>query len=216
MRFSVIIPAHNSEKFISKGLDSIKNQSFTDFELIVVCDRCTDRTKEIAESYGAKTLEVDFGRDGLTRNAGLDVAQGEYVLWLDQDDNFLHEFVFDGIDKKLKEENEPDILVFSFVWHGVMLAKPINPRGEINIACWCKAFKRSFTNGARFSDVYSVSDLDFHKQIMAKNPRIAYWDFPCVFYNYLCDGSISKESGQTYEKTKRYFKADSEVTGVTF
>ena len=69
MRFSVIIPAHNSEKFISKALDSIKNQSCRDFELIVVCDRCTDNTKAIAESYGAKTLEVDYGRDGLSRNA---------------------------------------------------------------------------------------------------------------------------------------------------
>lgn len=208
MRFSVIIPAHNSEKFIHKGLDSIKAQSFKDYELIVVCDRCTDNTKAIAESYGAKTLEVDFGRDGLSRNVGLDVAQGEYVLFCDHDDYFLHEFVFEEIDKKLKAENEPDMLVFSFVWRGVMYAKPINNRGEMNIACWCKAFKRSFVGDARFSDVYSVSDLDFHKRVMAKNPRIVYWDFPCVYYNYLFEGSISKESGQTFEKTRKYFMAD--------
>lgn len=216
MRFSVIIPSHNSEKFIRKGLDSIKNQSFADFELIVICDRCTDRTKEIAESYGAKTLEVDFGRDGLTRNTGLDVAQGEYVIFLDQDDWFLHEFVFSEIDKKLTSEGNPDMLVFSFIWHGIMYAKPINPRGEINIACWCKAFKRSFVKDARFSDVYSVSDLDFHKQVMAKNPRIVYWDSPCVFYNYLSEGSISKESGQTFEKTRKYFKADKGASDMTF
>ena len=100
MRFSVIIPAHNSEKFINKALDSIKNQTFRDFELIVVCDRCTDNTKAIAESYGAKTIDVDFGRDGLTRNAGLDIAQGEYILFLDHDDLYMHEFVFEEINKK--------------------------------------------------------------------------------------------------------------------
>ena len=51
MKFSVIIPAHNEESVISKALESIKQQSFTDYELIVVCDACTDRTKEIAEKF---------------------------------------------------------------------------------------------------------------------------------------------------------------------
>ena len=46
--FSVIIPAHNSAEYIRKGLDSIKEQSFTDYELIVVCDACTDKTVHVA------------------------------------------------------------------------------------------------------------------------------------------------------------------------
>ena len=125
MRFSFIIPAFNAEDHIVKGLESIKAQTFKDYELIVVCDRCKDRTKEIAESYGAKTLEVDFGRDGLTRNAGLDIAQGEYILFMDDDDWLLHEFVFEQINKKLKETNDPELLCFSFIWKGVMYANPI-------------------------------------------------------------------------------------------
>lgn len=205
MRFSVIIPTHQAEGFISKGLDSIKNQTFTDYELIVVCDRCTDNTKAIAESYGAKTIEVDFGRDGLTRNAGLDVAQGEYVLFLDHDDNFLHEFVFAEIDKKLKAENNPDLLVCSFIWHGVCYAKPLTQFGDLHIAAWCKAWKRSYIGNTRFSGVYSVSDLDFHKLMMAKEHTQVLWDFPIVYYNYLCEGSISHEMHRTYEGTKRAF-----------
>ena len=59
MKFSLILPAYNAADRIRKALDSVKAQSFTDYELIVVCDRCTDNTKAIAESYGAKTIDVD-------------------------------------------------------------------------------------------------------------------------------------------------------------
>ena len=185
MRFSVIIPAHNSEGFIAKGLDSIRNQSFQNFELIVVCDRCTDRTKEIAESYGAKTIEVDYGRDGLSRNAGLDVAQGEYVLFCDDDDYFLHEFAFEMIDKKLKEENNPELLIYSFIWKGCGVTKPLNRFNEPYIAVWCKAWRRDWIADTRFSDVYSVSDLDFHKAMMKKPHRTVLYDTPLYYYNYL-------------------------------
>lgn len=49
MRFSIIIPAHEAENRIRVALDSIKQQTFKDYELIVVCDACTDRTEEIAK-----------------------------------------------------------------------------------------------------------------------------------------------------------------------
>ena len=83
--FSVIVTEHNSAEWMRKGLDSIADQSFRDYELIVICDRCTDNTAEIAKSYDARVpeitvLEVDFGRAGLSRNRGLDIARGECVL----------------------------------------------------------------------------------------------------------------------------------------
>jgi len=202
MRFSVIIPAHNSESFISKGLESIRSQSFQNFELIVVCDRCTDRTKEIAESYGAKTLDVDFGRDGLTRNAGLDIAQGEYIIFLDHDDAILHEFVFSEIDKKLKAENDPDLLICSFIWHGVCYAKPRAKNGDFYPSVWNKIWSRKYISNHRFTDVYSISDFYFHNEMMKVPHRAVEWDFPIVFYNYLCEGSISLEMGRTIKGTK--------------
>lgn len=208
MRFSVIIPAHNSEKFISKALDSIKYQSFKDFELIVVCDRCTDNTKAIAENYGAKTLEVDFGRDGLTRNAGLDIAQGEYILFCDHDDFFIHEFVFEEIDKKLKEENDPDLLCFSFIWKGIMYARPVSNRGDVFPNVWSKAWKRSFIGDTRFTGVYSISDFYFCQEMDKKPHRRVIWDFCGVYYNYLFEGSISKEMGRSIPATKRAWWID--------
>ena len=49
--FSVIVPEHNSAEWMRKGLNSIRWQSFTDYQLIIVCDRCTDDTAKIAEEY---------------------------------------------------------------------------------------------------------------------------------------------------------------------
>lgn len=208
MRFSMIIPAFNAEDHIIKGLESIKSQTFKDYELIVVCDRCKDRTKEIAESYGAKTLEVDFGRDGLTRNAGLDIAQGEYVLWADDDDWLLHEFVFEQIDRKLKQENNPDLLCFSFIWKGVMYASPIAKSGQLYPSVWNKCWKREFIGNHRFTDVYSVSDYYFHNEMMKVPHTQVIYDMPMYYYNYLRPGSISDEMGRSIEGTKKAWRID--------
>jgi len=208
MRFSVIIPAHNSEKFIWNALSSIERQSFRDFELIVVCDRCTDNTKSIAESYGAKTLDVDYGRDGLTRNAGLDIAQGEYILWQDDDDWWLHEFAFEQIDRKLKAENNPDLLCFSFIWKGVMYASPIAKSGELYPSVWNKCWSRKFLGNHRFTDVYSISDYYFHKEMMGVPHTQVIWDMPLYYYNYLRKGSISDQMGRNISGTKAAWRID--------
>ena len=57
--FSVIVPAHNSAEFIRKGLESIKNQEFDDYELTVVCDACTDDTAEVAISGDPHVEDFD-------------------------------------------------------------------------------------------------------------------------------------------------------------
>ena len=92
--FSVIIPMHNCAEFMRKGLEQIRLQTFSDFELIMVCDACTDNTVEIAKAYirpgtGDKVLEVNYGRAGMSRNAALDVAEGEWILFADDEDWYL-------------------------------------------------------------------------------------------------------------------------------
>ena len=122
MRFSIIIPAHNSASFIRNALESIKKQTFKDYELIVICDNCNDNTQQIAEEYGAITERVGFGRDGLTRNRGLEKARGEWVLFMDDDDWWLHEYVLAQLDQKLKENPNIDMLCFSFIHRQVIRA----------------------------------------------------------------------------------------------
>lgn len=202
MRFSIIIPAHNSELYITKALESVKKQTFKDYQLIVVCDRCTDRTQDIAQMYGAKTCKVDFGNDGLSRSKGLDLAIGEYILFMDDDDWWLHEFVLEQIDEKLREE-DVDILAFSFIFKGVCYASPLKNHNKLWIAVWNKCWKREAIGDTRFPNVYSVSDLHFHRAMMKKELRIKTWDMPMYYYNYLRKGSISEKDSQTYEMMRR-------------
>ena len=188
--FSVIVPAYNSAAYIRKLLDSIKTQTFTDYELIVVCDSCADNTAAIAREYTDHVHEVNFGRDGLTRNYGLDHATGRWVLFADDDDWFLHEFVFEMI-AGLIGKNDEDMLFFGFIWKGMGYAR--NTKDNIFIACWSKCWRRSFIGDTRFSDVKYVSDADFHREMMLKRPRALFWDMPFYYYNYMRDGSQSDE-----------------------
>lgn len=186
MRFSIIIPAYNAAEHIEKALQSVASQSYRNYELIVVCDSCTDDTAEIAERYGAKVIRVDYQRDGLTRNAGLDAAQGEYILFIDDDDWLLHEYVLAMLDEQIRDE---DMLLFGFIWKGRGYTR--QTREQNNIACWCKCMKRSFIGNTRFSAIPYWSDVAFNQDLWSKGPRCAYWDMPLYYYNYLRPGSIS-------------------------
>lgn len=183
MEFSVIIPAYNAEGHIRKALDSIRAQTFTDYELIVVCDSCTDKTAEIAAEYGAKVIEVDYHLDGLTRNAGIDAAQGKWLLFMDDDDWWLHENVLQILDAHLGDE---DVLRFSFIWQGIGYKKP----GDW-IAVWNKCWRRSAVGDTRFSAVKWWSDIDFNREMMKKPLKIKDLDEAFYYYNYMREGSIS-------------------------
>lgn len=194
MRFSIIIPAYNAEKHISKALDSIQQQVFKDYELIVVCDSCTDNTEELARSYGAKIEQVEFHNDGLTRSRGIDVATGEYVLFMDDDDWWLHEYVLAQLDEKLTKEANPDILCFSFIFRHWKYANPTGNSGSHWIACWNKAWKRSFIGKTRFPNVKMSSDVNFHYDMFNKNPKVVDWDMPMYYYNFMREGSQTEMS----------------------
>jgi glycosyltransferase involved in cell wall biosynthesis len=90
---SVVMPTYNAESFIRVAIDSVRKQTYTDFELIVIDDGSKDRTGEIAESIPDSRIRViRSGKNaGLAaaRNAGLEAARGKYVSWLDSDD-FAH------------------------------------------------------------------------------------------------------------------------------
>lgn len=191
MKYSIIIPLHNSAEFCRKCLDSVKQQTFTDYELIIICDKCSDNSAEIAREYTDKVIITEFGNDGMSRNAGLDVAKGEWILFLDDDDWWLHEYVLEQIDNKLKQVgNQIDILCFSFIFKGWCYAKPNHPEGGLWIAVWSKCWKRSSIGTTRFDNVYPA-DVTFHRKMMAKNLRRAEWDMPIYYYNYLRKGSQS-------------------------
>lgn len=190
MKFSIIIPTHNGADRITRCLESVKNQVFDDYELIVVCDNCTDQTPVIAGLYADKIFNVNFKSAGLARNIGLDNAVGDYVLFLDDDDYWLHEYVLKQIADKLTDE---DVLCFSFIFKGVGYAVPLGNCGgtEHWVAVWNKCWKRSFIDNVRFSNKTTGEDTDFHWAMMSKKPKIVNWDMPIYYYNYMRPGSLS-------------------------
>ena len=179
-KFSVIIPSHNGENHIRKAIQSVREQMFEDYELIVVCDACTDKTHEIAEEYGATVVSVNHERDGLSRNEGLEIATGEWIIFLDDDDWFLHNYVFSMLNDVVGKQEE-QVLNFSFLEknYGYREQKP----DMLYVMCWCRCCRRDFIGDTRFNGLPYGSDRQFFMDLMAKQPTIAFWNTPMYYYN---------------------------------
>ena len=193
LRFSVIIPAHNAQDRFRKTLDSIKKQTFQNFEIIIVCDSCSDNTIKLAREYTNKVIEVNNHNPTFSRRDGLKFAKGEYVLFTDDDDWWLHEFVFEQLDAKLREEN-PDILYFSFIYKNYNYISPVG--GQYLPAFWDKCWKRDFIEKIEFDceDIY-MGDVEFQENALAKSPKIVEWDMPLYYYDYMRPGSMTSTRG---------------------
>ena len=90
-KISVIMPVYNVERYVSKSIESIINQSFNDFELIIVNDGSTDNSKEIIEKYAkldSRITIINKENEGVAsaRNLGIDRSIGKYLFFCDSDD----------------------------------------------------------------------------------------------------------------------------------
>ena len=186
--FSVIVPEHNAEDYMRVGLKSIKKQGFKDYELIIVCDACTDDTEKIAIGYGDKVLTTNYARAGLARNAGLDVAEGEWILWMD-DDDWYYDDAFQTIADELRKQSDIDVLAYGFEWKGLGYARQNEKR--IYPAIWNKAWRREFIGDNRFPDWIHTDDLGF-AQMMHPKARFGYLNAVLYYYNFMREGSMAQ------------------------
>src|SRR6202521_5362735 len=117
VRFSVLLPVYNRENYVRQAVDSVLNQTFTDFELLVIDDGSTDRSLEILKSYGSKLKFIQQRNQGpeIARNTAAAVAQGEYLVYLDSDDFFLP-FALETFDKVIRALNSPPLLLGSILF----------------------------------------------------------------------------------------------------
>ena len=96
-KLSVLMPAFNSEKYISEAIESILNQTFTDYEFIIINDGSTDNTAKIIQKYAKQDKRIKFVDNKKNQgfiaslNQGLDLARGEYIAKMDSDDISLPE-----------------------------------------------------------------------------------------------------------------------------
>lgn len=91
-RISVLMPAYNSEKYIAESIESILNQTFIDFEFIIINDGSTDNTAKIINQYATKDSRIKFVNNSKNKgligvlNEGLELCRGEYIARMDSDD----------------------------------------------------------------------------------------------------------------------------------
>ncbi|MFP4111369.1 MAG: glycosyltransferase [Candidatus Woesearchaeota archaeon] len=101
---SIIIPTLNEEKLLPRLLQNIKDQTFKDYEIIVADADSTDRTREIAQSFGCKVIKG--GMPGPARNNGAEAASGDYFVFFDADvsiDEYFLEKAFEEFQKRYLE-----------------------------------------------------------------------------------------------------------------
>lgn len=130
MKYSIIIPAYNAENYIMAIVDSLLHLSYKDYEIILVNDGSKDRTLEVCQSLhniSSRVVVVDQTNGGPSkaRNTGLDVAQGEYILFADADDDIRGDFL--AIIDKYVTAKDADVYCYGY------LTVRSDYRGEIDM-----------------------------------------------------------------------------------
>lgn len=215
---SVVIPVYKAEKYLNACVDSVLNQTFNNFELILVDDGSPDRCPEICEEYVSldsrvKVIHQPNGGSSRARNSGIRIAVGEYVVFLDSDDYFINKEALQKISESAI--NKPDIIAYKFQeWvektntfapcyfslkvptEGRSLAEIYKELIDVNAyfnSAWSKAIKLSILkdNKIEFEPGLLGEDNDWYYNVVLKANSIQLIDE--VFYVYRRrEGSITK------------------------
>lgn len=238
-KFSIIIPAYNCGKYINNCLESIKTQTFTDYEIIIVNDNSTDATgikvARFIEQNTDMDISVIYNKTNLgvstTRNIGIKKARGEFILFADADDYYCNNQAFENFNSRLNPDT--DILIFGcHVQHLGNNDKKILP--TINIVpkerdsqpkyelspfkplktVWQLCCRRDFLlkNNIFFQeDIKTYEDVIFRQQAVAMSESISTTDKIAYTYNRRIAGARSL----TIDKNNSYFGELSKLVKAT-
>ncbi|MFF7449289.1 MULTISPECIES: CDP-glycerol glycerophosphotransferase family protein [unclassified Streptomyces] len=215
-RFSVIVPAYEVQAYLHACLDSALSQSYADLELIAVDDCSPDACGAIIDEFAARDPRVrpvhlaeNRGRGG-ARNAGLAVATGDYLIFLDGDDTLAPD-ALRAIADRLKETGDPDVLVYDHAltdWTGEAvrdgLAPQLTEQGpapfrledrpgllRVRAAAWNKAYRREFVERARFAfPPGRYEDTPWTYPALMSAETLATLDRVCVHHRTRRRGSV--------------------------
>lgn len=243
---SIIVPVYNAEKTLVSCIDSILQQSYVEYEIILVNDGSLDKSSEICYNYSIRDQRINLiqkENEGVSsaRNLGLDNAKGEFILFLDADDVLLP-----GALERLMHENEEIDLVIGGVLHVVSSC----PNGFLNIpetykyellkdakqldsllcqvyvtAPWSKRFRRFIIekNNLRFDkNLFYGEDTDFVLRYISKINNIKTVDSAITRYNDAREARYSKYNMKTdsficlAESISRDINILKDITGYDF
>lgn len=213
--FSVIIPLYNKEIYIAETVQSVLNQSFENFELIIVDDGSTDKSLEIVRSYKDDRIKIYSQENkgaGAARNYGAELAKADYIAFLDADDLWNTNHL-----KTLKESIElfPDAGLYcnnyNINYNGKYIAsakirvktqkptiiKDYFKASEYDSLAWTSAvaIPKSiyFALGGLNSDLKTGEDLDLWIRL-ALNYKVVFNPKPTMIYNKYIEDSLSKKN----------------------
>ncbi len=183
LMISVIMPTYNDEKYICEAIDSILNQTYTNFEFIIINDGSTDKTEEIILSYDDSRIVYVKNEENLqivkTLNKGIDLAKGKYIARMDADDISVSE----RFEKQLlfmKKNPEIDICgtwmqildQADSIWKYPKYHEEIKAQLLFNtpVAHATSMMKRSFFDNLSYS-VFSDKAEDYHLWSEAINSK---------------------------------------------
>ncbi len=188
---SVIIATFNRESYLKEALQSLASQTFNDFEIIVVDDGSTDKTKEIVESFPlpCRYHYQDNQGAAAAKNKGVELAQGSFIAFLDSDDLWHEEKLQRQYALLTAANNAPD-LVYCHGTH--FISREVEGRGRDRLHCpegvvpalvtsGMLTSKRCFLEVGWFDESLRVGiDIDWH--LRAKLKGLSIHVFPEVFY----------------------------------
>ncbi len=190
-RFSIIIPNYNKGLYVKDCLDSIFNQTIdkNKLEIIFVDDGSTDNSLEIASSYDVNIIHSNRTRAGGARNKGLDIATGEYIIFIDSDDYLTSNNSLKILDDKIKDE---DCVVFNYTKIAlddtlseiIQLNETIDKRiaDNMNLGVVTYCVKREVIGQTRFLEGCAYEDVLYTLNIWCKCQTITYLEGS--FYTY--------------------------------
>lgn len=209
---SIIVPVYNVEKYIRNCINSILSQTFKDFELILVDDGSLDGSGKICDEYAltdVRVVVIHKKNGGLSsaRNAGLDIAKGRYITFVDSDDSIALD-TYDYNLNILIENESIDILQFPTLYIDKDVEKIMSSteesiligknqllysylNGRLLGAVWDKIFRKElfedifFVEGMMGEDIYALLDMNSLVQSI-------YFSNKGRYFYYCRDGSITK------------------------
>lgn len=192
MTISIIIPVYNSEAFLPTCLDSILSQSFTSFEVLLVDDGSKDKSGSICDEYAIKDSRVrvfhkENGGVSSARNLALEKAEGEWICFVDSDDELLP----DGLSELAAGISDSvDFIMLGFV-KSIHYEKgdPL-PRGEGKVVSREEAMLHMFNDMFRVYQGYSFAKL-FRRELIVNHhlsfdPSITIKEDNLFVVSYLC------------------------------
>ena len=194
LQVSVIIPVYNGEKTITKALNSLKNQTFSDFEVVIIDDGSNDRTKKIINKYQNEDSRFRYYYQenagvSVARNEGIKLSDGNFICFLDSDDYFEDTYLEKMYETMIKSDSDVCYCGYNIITpnsktikrthfkNGNILAEYI--LGKINIPTtgWLMKKDILLKNDIRFQEGISWGeDFEFFCKVLGTTDNVCYVD----------------------------------------